>query len=146
MAYNWEGIEKIPWETIQAMARDGKSLCGLFFLYDDNTETMILTSTSWDDIVEHHKKGGEFGKEKEWKQMTETEEQKADAARGDRVKQAKEHWLEFDDVPMNPETECIEAPFLHFPAGTHREEIWNWFEEYYRVPVYDLLYDFDNIK
>ena len=84
--------------------------------------------------------------EEEWKQMTETEEQKADAARGDRVKQAKEHWLEFDDVPMNPETECIEAPFLHFPAGTHREEIWNWFEEYYRVPVYDLLYDFDNVK
>ena len=81
-----------------------------------------------------------------WKQMTETEEQKADAARGDRVKQAKEHWLEFGDVPMNPETECIEAPFLHFPAGTHREEIWNWFEEYYRVPVYDLLYDFDNVK
>ena len=146
MAYNWEGIEKIHWETIQEMARDGKSLCGLFFLYDDNTETMILTSTSWDDIVEHHKKGGEFGKEKEWKQMTETEEQKTDAARDDRVKQAKEHWLEFDDVPMNPETECIEAPFLHFPAGTHREEIWNWFEEYYRVPVYDLLYDFDNIK
>ncbi len=146
MAYNWEGIEKIHWETIQEMARDGKSLCGLFFLYDDNTETMILTSTSWDDIVEHHKKGGEFGKEKEWKQMTETEEQKTDAARDDRVKQAKEHWLEFGDVPMNPETECIEAPFLHFPAGTHREEIWNWFEEYYRVPVYDLLYDFDNIK
>ena len=146
MAYNWEGIEKIHWETIQEMARDGKSLCGLFFLYDDNTETMILTSTSWDDIVEHHKKGGEFGKEKEWKQMTETEEQKTDAARDDRVKQAKEHWLEFGDVPMNPETECIEAPFLHFPAGTHREEIWNWFEEYYRVPVYDLLYDFDNVK
>ncbi len=146
MAYNWEGIEKIPWVTIQAMARDGKSLCGLFFLYDDNTETMILTNTSWDDIVEHHEKGGEFGKEKEWKQMTETEEQKTDAARDDRVKQAKEHWIAFDDVPMNPETECIEAPFLHFPAGTHREEIWNWFEEYYRVPVYDLLYDFDNIK
>lgn len=146
MAYNWEGIEKIHWETIQEMARDGKSLCGLFFLYDDNTETMILTSTSWDDIVEHHKKGGEFGKEKEWKQMTETEEQKTDAARDDRVKQAKEHWLEFGDVPMNPETECIEAPFLHFPAGTHREEIWNWFEEYYRVPVYDLLYDFENVK
>ena len=137
MAYNWEGIEKIPWVTIQAMARDGKSLCGLFFLYDDNTETMILTNTSWDDIVEHHEKGGEFGKEKKWEMAAE---------RDDRIKQAKEHWIAFDDVPMNPETECIEAPFLHFPAGTHREEIWNWFEEYYRVPVYDLLYDFDNVK
>lgn len=71
MAYNWEGIEKIPWETIQAMARDGKSLCGLFFLYDDNTETMILTSTSWDDIVEHHEKGGEFGKEKDVSERSE---------------------------------------------------------------------------
>ena len=24
--------------------------------------------------------------------------------------------------------EIIEEPFLHFPAGTHREDIWHWFE------------------
>ena len=29
-------------------------------------------------------------------------------------------WEEFGDVPMNPETECMEAPFLSFPAGTFR--------------------------
>ena len=53
MAYNWEGIEKIPWVTIQAMARDGKSLCGLFFLYDDNTETTRSSpgSLTWRSLV-----------------------------------------------------------------------------------------------
>ena len=27
-----------------------------------------------------------------------------------------------------------------FSAGTHREEIWHWFEGHYGVRVYDLLY------
>lgn len=40
-------------------------------------------------------------------------------------------WEEFGDLPMNPETECMEAPFQGFPAGTHREEIWHWFDERY---------------
>lgn len=40
---------------------------------------------------------------------------------------------EFSDVPMNPETECIESEWLHFPAGTNREEIRHWFEETFDV-------------
>ena len=32
-------------------------------------------------------------------------------------------WAEIGDVPMNPETECIEVEWHGFPAGTHREEI-----------------------
>lgn len=41
------------------------------------------------------------------------------------------HWDEFRDVPTVYEGEnvdCIEQPFLHFDAGTHREEVWHWFE------------------
>ena len=38
-------------------------------------------------------------------------------------------WMDFDDVPMNPDTECIEEEWSGFTAGTHREEIWTWFEE-----------------
>lgn len=49
-------------------------------------------------------------------------------------------WEEFGDIPMDPETECIESEFLDFPAGTHREEIWHWFEDTFDVPVVDLLY------
>lgn len=26
-------------------------------------------------------------------------------------------WAEFGDVPMDPKTECMEAPFLDFPVG-----------------------------
>lgn len=44
-------------------------------------------------------------------------------------------WSEFGDVPMDPETECIESEWHGFPAGTHREIIWHWFEETYDVSV-----------
>ena len=37
-------------------------------------------------------------------------------------------WDYFGDLPMNPETEEMEVPFMRFPEGTHREEIWKWFE------------------
>ena len=41
----------------------------------------------------------------------------------------KELWADFGDVPMNPETECMEADFLHFPAGTSRQDILYWFDD-----------------
>lgn len=49
-------------------------------------------------------------------------------------------WAEFGDVPMNPETECMDEPFLGFPAGTHREEIWHWFDERHSRGVSYLLH------
>lgn len=49
-------------------------------------------------------------------------------------------WDEFGDVPMDPETECLEIEWNGFPAGTHREEIWYWFEEVFNVRVVDLMY------
>jgi hypothetical protein len=52
----------------------------------------------------------------------------------------EELWSEFGDVPMDPETECMEAPFLNFPTGTHREIIWRWFDERHTGGVYSLLY------
>lgn len=48
-------------------------------------------------------------------------------------------WAEFEDVPMNPETEEIEAPFLCFPAGTNREEVWEWFDERHSRGVAKLM-------
>ena len=44
-------------------------------------------------------------------------------------------WKEFGDVPMNPDTECIEEEWNNFPIGTHREEIWDWFEETFNISV-----------
>lgn len=52
----------------------------------------------------------------------------------------RELWDRFGDVPMNPETECIESDFEIWPAGTHREDIWHWFDERYSGGVYELLY------
>lgn len=49
-------------------------------------------------------------------------------------------WHEFGDVPMDSETECIEVAWHGFPEGTHREEIWHWFEDTFGVSVYDLMY------
>lgn len=49
-------------------------------------------------------------------------------------------WHEFADVPMNPDTERMEEPFLDFPAGTPREDIWHWFDERHSKGVAYLLY------
>lgn len=47
----------------------------------------------------------------------------------DRDDELKELWEQLEDIPMNPETECIEEPYIGFNAGTHREEIWHWFDD-----------------
>ena len=49
-------------------------------------------------------------------------------------------WSEFGDIPMNPVTECMEEAFMGFPAGTHREDIWRWFDERHSKGVAYLLY------
>lgn len=36
---------------------------------------------------------------------------------------------------MNPETECLEDSWHGFVAGTHREEVWHWFEETFEVSL-----------
>lgn len=56
------------------------------------------------------------------------------------IKTVKELWEEFGSVPMNPKAECIEEPWCSFPVGTHREEIWHWFEERFDISVTDLMY------
>ena len=57
----------------------------------------------------------------------------------ERDEQLETLWGEFEDVPMDPETECMEAAFLHFPAGTKREDIWHWFDERHSRGVGYLL-------
>lgn len=52
---------------------------------------------------------------------------------------AKELWSRFGDVPMNPDTETIDEAWNSFPKGTHREEIWHWFEETFHVSAADLM-------
>jgi len=63
-----------------------------------------------------------------------------------RDKVLEDLWAEFEDVPMNPETECIEAPFRDFPAGTNRWDILEWFDKHYSKGVYALMYDADAAK
>ena len=48
-------------------------------------------------------------------------------------------WEDFCNVPMNPETEEIEFDWNDFPVGTHREEIWHWFEETFHISIEEDL-------
>lgn len=59
-----------------------------------------------------------------------------------RDRELEDLWEQFEDVSMDPVTECMEAPFLDFPAGTHREEIWHWFDERHSKGVAYLLYGY----
>ena len=55
----------------------------------------------------------------------------------------EELWKQFGDVPMDPSTETMEAPFLDFPAGTSRVDIWRWFDERHSKGIAYLLYNED---
>ncbi|MDY5027247.1 MAG: hypothetical protein SPF19_12135 [Oliverpabstia sp.] len=57
------------------------------------------------------------------------------------LKHIAELWNEFGNIPMDPETECMDASWHGFPRGTHREDIWRWFESQFPgVSVADLMY------
>jgi len=58
----------------------------------------------------------------------------------ERDRKLEELWALFGDIPMNPETECIEEKFLDWEPGTEREEIWHWFDARYSKGVAYLLY------
>ena len=48
-----------------------------------------------------------------------------------------ELWKVLGDIPINDEEE-IEEDFLHFEAGTFREDIWHWFEETFDMSIGDI--------
>lgn len=54
-------------------------------------------------------------------------------------KQQIEIWQKLSDYTID-DNECIEEPFLQFPAGTHREEIWHWIEDNGPLRASDLMY------
>lgn len=63
----------------------------------------------------------------------------------DRDAELEALWAKFADVPVNPDTECIEEQFLYWGIGVHREEIWHWFDRRYSKGVAHLLYGYDGI-
>lgn len=50
-------------------------------------------------------------------------------------------WREFD-IPIS-EIERIEERFLTFPIGTHREDVWHWFEETFDLTLAGLMFPGD---
>ncbi len=48
-------------------------------------------------------------------------------------------WREFEDVPMDPKTECIDVDWRYWKAGTFIEDIWHWFDEIYPGGVSELM-------
>ena len=58
----------------------------------------------------------------------------------DRDEALEELWNRFSDVPVDPDTECIEAGFLGWGPGIHREEIWAWFDQRYSKGIAYLMY------
>ena len=59
----------------------------------------------------------------------------------DRDEELEELWRQFGDIPMDPETECIEEQFMGWGPGVHREEIWHWFDRRHSKGVAYLLYN-----
>lgn len=51
---------------------------------------------------------------------------------------AQRMWRELGDIPID-EDECIEEEFYGFYPGTHREDIWHWFESTFNLNVAEDL-------
>lgn len=49
-------------------------------------------------------------------------------------------WKEFGDVLID-DNECIMDDFLGFECGTHRGEVWHWFDERYSGGVAKLMFE-----
>ena len=57
--------------------------------------------------------------------------------RADRVAMAQTVWNQFNTLITNDVV--LKGAFLHFPAGTHRFEVWEWFEEHFGISLYEDL-------
>lgn len=55
-------------------------------------------------------------------------------------------WRGLEDIPMDPDTECLEASYFIFPCRINRMKIWKWFDEHYSKGVRSLLYGDDETK
>ncbi len=99
----------------------------------EDPEDSDRTSTPISELFSEWEQDRGFGGEL-WACEAEWEENEG------RDSRIEELWAEFEDVPMNPNTECIEEAFLDFPAGTDRYTIWEWFEKNHSKGVRYLLY------
>lgn len=50
----------------------------------------------------------------------------------------KDLWNNFGNIPIDHE-EKIEVPFLHFPIGTDRYDIWHWFDDELPNGLHELM-------
>lgn len=50
------------------------------------------------------------------------------------IDDARRLWAMLGDIPVNDDG-ALEEPFLAFPVGTDREDIWSWFEEVFNISV-----------
>ena len=51
----------------------------------------------------------------------------------------EELWKQLGDIPVNEDGE-IEANYLRFSVGTDREDIWDWFEDFFGISVTSLMF------
>lgn len=57
----------------------------------------------------------------------------------DNVALAKYIWNKLGDIPVNEDGE-LESFFVGFEPGAERTDVWHWFEDFFDVPVADLLF------
>ena len=51
-------------------------------------------------------------------------------------------WNELEDIPIDEE-ECLDVDWQGWNKGTHREEIWHWFDERHSKGVGWLMNEYE---
>lgn len=57
-------------------------------------------------------------------------------------REVEELWEEFEDVPTD-ENECIDIDWQGWEKGTHRYDIWYWFDEHHSKGVGWLVNEYE---
>jgi len=60
--YTWSGMKKLTWNEVEKRHQNN-DLIGVYKLYPNNTESLIMNDYTWEEILNHVKHGGELGEE-----------------------------------------------------------------------------------
>jgi len=57
-------------------------------------------------------------------------------------REVENFWDELEDVPVD-ENECLDIDWQSWSKGTHREEVWHWFDEHHSKGVGLLMNEYE---
>jgi len=127
-----ENIDGEKWEHVSVTPRNQKR-CPT---WEEMSAIKDMFFESEEEVVEYHPKSSQYANLHEfclhlWKPVDGSllrSPLNCMDTLAERDAKLEKMWAELEDVPVDPNTEKLDEPFNHFPVGTDKKDIWNWFD------------------